>query len=278
MAGNDGGSPVTHFGRQVRKERLARGWSIHELSRRTGIAAGHLSRIENGKRPPTENVATTCDAVFAERKGWFLEYYEESKSWVPAGFRSWPEYEDKAATLRAWMPGIMHGLLQTEDYARALLETSPGATAEMVTGRLTARMQRQRRVLTRDNPPRAWFVVDQLSLYRQVGGPDVMEGQMRRLAAVAAMPNVTVQVLPAVAHPANASELIVTESAAYTESLNGGYVFTEEETVSRLLQLFHSIHCESYRASESLRMIERLGEAWATGGNPLTRTPTEALA
>jgi len=72
MAGNDGGSPVTHFGRQVRKERLARGWSIHELSRRTGIAAGHLSRIENGKRPPTENVATACDAVFAERKGWFL--------------------------------------------------------------------------------------------------------------------------------------------------------------------------------------------------------------
>ena len=138
-------------------------------------------------------------------------------------------------------------------------------------------MERQRRVLMRDDPPRAWFVVDQLSLYRQVGSPDVMEGQMRRLAEVAAMPNVTVQVLPAVAHPANASELIVTESAAYAESLNGGYVFTEEETVSRLLQLFHSIHCESYRASESLRMIERLGEAWATGGNPLTRTPTRLL-
>ena len=82
MAGNEGGSPVTHFGRQVRKERLARGWSIHELSRRTEIAAGHLSRIENGKRPPTENVAVACDGVFPERRGWFLEYYEESKTWV----------------------------------------------------------------------------------------------------------------------------------------------------------------------------------------------------
>ena len=87
-----------------------------------------------------------------------------------------------------------------------------------------------------------------------------------------------VQVDPQTHEAAGKPELIVTESAAYTESLNGGYVFTEEETVSRLLQLFHSIHCESYRASESLRMIERLGEAWATGGNPLTRTPTEALA
>jgi transcriptional regulator with XRE-family HTH domain len=88
MAGNDGGSPVTHFGRQVRKERLARGWSIHELARRTGIAAGHLSRIENGKRPPTENVATACDAVFAERKGWFLEYVRhEAPCCIPGSVR-----------------------------------------------------------------------------------------------------------------------------------------------------------------------------------------------
>ena len=106
----------------------------------------------------------------------------------------------------------------------------------------------------------------------------LMAAQMGHLVAVAAMPNVTVQVLPAVAHPATASELIVTESAAYAENVVGGYVFTEEETVSRLVRLFHTIDCESHRASESLRMIERLGEAWATGGNPLTRTPTEALA
>ena len=82
MAGNtDQGSvtAVTHFGRQVRKERLARGWSIHELSARTGIAAGHLSRIENGKRPPTENIAAACDLVFPERRGWFTEYYQESR-------------------------------------------------------------------------------------------------------------------------------------------------------------------------------------------------------
>jgi transcriptional regulator with XRE-family HTH domain len=124
VAGNNGGGAVMHFGRHVRKERAARGWSIHELSSRTGIAAGHLSRIENGKRPPTENVAQACDHVFPERKGWFREYYEESRTWAPAGFRDWPEYENKASTLRAWSPGILHGLLQTEAYARAVLDTS----------------------------------------------------------------------------------------------------------------------------------------------------------
>ena len=84
---------------------------------------GHVSRIENGKRPPTENVATACDAVFPERRGWFTEYYEESRHWaeVPASFRSWPEYEDKAAALRDWSPSIVTGLLQAEDYARALI-------------------------------------------------------------------------------------------------------------------------------------------------------------
>jgi hypothetical protein len=65
---------------------------------------GHLSRIENGKRPPTENLAAACDAAFPERRGWFSEYYEEMRTWseVPAAFKDWSELEDKAATLSAW--------------------------------------------------------------------------------------------------------------------------------------------------------------------------------
>jgi transcriptional regulator with XRE-family HTH domain len=274
MAANSGGNPATHFGRQMKKERLARGWSLREFSARTGISFTHLSRIENGHRPPTEAVAEACDRVFPERHGWFLEYYEESKSWTPAAFRSWGEYEDKAATLRAWSPGVLHGLVQTEAYARALLETASGATAEMVTSRLAGRMERQKRVLLRENPPTAWFVVDELSLYREVGSAQVMADQMRSLADVAAVPNVVVQVLPAVAHPAGASGFIVADDAAYAEHVVGGYTFTEQETVTSLLRLFSTIHSESFRASESLKMLEGMAEAWMTGVSPLTRTPT----
>jgi Domain of unknown function (DUF5753)/Helix-turn-helix len=274
VAGNYSGNPVTHFGRQVRKERLARGWSIHELARRTGVAAGHLSRIENGKRPPTETIAAKCDVVFPERRGWFTEYYEESRTWTPPGFRDWREHEDTAASLRAWMPGIVHGLLQTEEYARALLQTAPAVTGEMITVRLTARMERQQRVLMRDDPPLAWLLVDQLALYRLVGSPEIMAAQMRHLLAVAGMPNVTLQVLPAVAHPANASELIVTDNAAYAEHVAGGYVFTEEETVTRMARLFHTILSESYRASDSAAMIEEVGQKWTAGASPASQTPT----
>ena len=256
---------------------MARGWSIHEMSARTGIAAGHLSRIENGLRPPTLNIATKCDAVFPERKGWFTDFYEESRTWAPAGFRSWAEYEDMAADLRLWMPGIVHGLVQTEAYAHALLATSPGATEEMVNGRLRSRMERQRRVLMRDDPPAVFCVVDHIALYRCVRSPEVMAAQMRHLAATAAMPNVTMQVLPAVEHPATASGLVLADGAAYAEHVAGGFTYTDDETVSSLTRLFTSIHSECYRASESLAIIRKAEQLW-NGASQATAAPTAGTA
>ena len=278
MAVKNENSASTHFGRQMRKERLAHGWTLREFSARTGVDIGQASRIETGKQPPTEKVARACDAVWPERRGWFLEYYEESKSWTPAGFRSWGEYEDRAVSLRAWSPGVLHGLVQTEAYARAMLETASGATAEMVSSRLTSRMERQKRVLMREEPPMAWFIIDELSLYREVGSAQVMAEQMRYLADIAAIPTVVVQVLPAVAHPAGASGFIVADDAAYAEHVAGGYTFTEQETVTSLLKLFNTIHSESFRASESLRMLEGMEQEWMTGVSPLTRTPTAGTA
>jgi len=273
MAANTENSAATHFGRQMKKERIAHGWSLREFSARTGTDFTTLSRIENGHRPPNENVAMACDAVFPERRGWFLEYYEESKSWVPAGFRDWPELENKANTLHVWSPGVVDGLVQTESYARALLATMPGATAEMVSSRLTSRMERQRRTLMRDDPPDVCCVIDHAALYRCVGSPEVMAAQMRHLAGVAAMPTVVMQVLPAVAHPATQSGFMVTDSAAYAEHVIGGYTYTEPETVTRLARLFDTIRAECYRASESAAIIRKAGALW-TGERAATAEPT----
>jgi transcriptional regulator with XRE-family HTH domain len=271
MAVNNGGSPATYFGRQMRKERLARGWSLREFSARTGINIGSASQIENGKRPPTGAVAAGCDVAFPERRGWFTEYYEESKSWLPPGLRSWAEHEDKAARLEIWSPGIVHGLFQTEDYARVLIAALPGVTADVAAARLASRMERQRRVLMREDPPQASYVLDHTALHRCVGSPEVMAGQMDHLAELSAMPHVTMQVLPAVGHPATASELIIADNnAAYTEHLAAGGVYTENDMVTRLERIFASIRGESYRASESVAMIRKAGEAWTAGVSPVT--------
>lgn len=280
MTGSQVNGAAGHFGRQMKKERLARGWSILELAQRMGVDPAHLGRVESGKRPPTENLAAKCDAVFPERRGWFAEFHDESRHWpeVPATFKSWPEYEDKAAVLRDWSPSIVTGLLQTEDYARALISVQPHITQETANARLANRMQRQQRVMARDNPPAAWFIVDELSLYREVGSAESMAAQLRHLLEAAAMPKVTVQVLPAIAHPVNASGFLMADDAVWIEHAAGGFVYTEEELVSGIALRFDSLRAESYRASESLALIERLEGIWKAGASPLTRTATAGIA
>lgn len=270
----------------MRKERLARGWSLPELSERMGavdngqgINHGHLSRIERGVRPPTEKIADLCDAVFPERRGWFREYYEESKSWTPAGFRNWAEFEDKAASLRVWSPGIMHGLVQTEGYARALIDIEPGTTEEIARVRLANRMARQRRVLYRDDPPSVWFVVDVMALYRLVGSPEVMATQMDRLLEIAALPRVTLTVMPPVGHPANASEFIIADdTAGYAEHMISGFTYTEDVSVSSLVVRFDRLRGECLRVSESLTLIREMRETWTAGVSPLIRGATAGPA
>lgn len=277
MSANKINSAATHLGRQMKRDRQAHGWTLRELAARTGINFATLSRVENGKRPFFEKLAVACDGQFPERRGWYLTYYEESKSWMPAGFRSWGEYEDKAAIIRAWSPSFLHGLLQTSDYADAQLRTASDATAEMTSARLASRMERQRRVLYRPEPPTAYFVVDELSLYRCVGSPEIMATQMRHLAEVARLSHAVVQVLPAVAHPAGASGFVVTDQAAYAEHVIGGYVFTDTETVTGTLRLFSTIQSESDKASVSLAKIERMTEIW-TGVRAHTQMPMAATA
>jgi len=264
----------------MKKERLARGWSLMELAQRMGVDAAHLGRVESGKRPPTEKLATRCDDVFPERRGWFSEFYGESQHWpeVPASFKSWPEYEDKATSLRVWSPSIIHGLLQTEAYTRTLISVQPQITQETITSRLASRMERQKRVLERDDPPSAWFIIDELSLYREVGGPGAMAAQLRHLLEVAGMPKVTIQVLPAVAHPVNASGFLMADDAVWIEHAASGFVYTEQEVISRIALRFDSLRGECYRVSESLALVERLECIWKAGASPLTRMATAETA
>ena len=279
MAGNKTNGAATHLGRQMKRDRLAHGWSLRELSARTGIDYATLSRVENGKRPATEKLAAACDRVFPERRNWYSTYYDESKSWVPAGFRSWAEYEDKAVTLRIWAPAIIHGLLQTEKYARVMAAVYPGVTDEVVAVRLASRMQRQQRVMFRADPPDVHAIVDEAALYRRVGSAEIMAEQMSQLLEVSALDHVRLQVMPAIEHPCNTSEMIIADDAAYTESLAGGGTYTGTDTPNRLSRLFVTLAGECYRVSESRLIIERMRDTWtAFGERARTQAATAAAA
>lgn len=275
MTGRNANGVAGHFGRQMKKERTAKGWTLTELSHRTGVNDAHLGRIEHGNRPPTEAVALKLDEVFPHRRGWFHEFWQELQTWAPPGFRNWPEYEDKATYLGDWWPSLVSGLLQSEEYARALLSVHLGATDEIVNARLKSRMERQRRLFAHE--VRMHYLIDELALYRRVGSPEVMAAQMRHLVKLSELPDVTLQVVPAIAHPAAGNGFIITNDATYTEHVRGGMVFTDDETVTAVARLFDSLRAESYRASESLVIIERAESLW-TGGQAATPGRTAARA
>jgi hypothetical protein len=90
--------------------------------------------------------------------------------------------------LRVWSPSIVHGLQQTEDYARVLLSVHPDVADEVVGTRLAGRMARQKRLFARDVP--MLFLIDQLALYRLVGSPEIMAAQLQHLVTMASRPRV----------------------------------------------------------------------------------------
>jgi transcriptional regulator with XRE-family HTH domain len=98
MSGQVSSSVAKYFGAQLAKERKRAKLSMLALSKITGIDNGHLGRIERGERSPTANIARCLDdAFFPDGEGAkFLELYEASRSWVPAAFRAWSEYEEQA--------------------------------------------------------------------------------------------------------------------------------------------------------------------------------------
>jgi transcriptional regulator with XRE-family HTH domain len=256
---------------------LAHGWSLREFAARSGVDLSTASLIENGKRPPNDRVATACDEVFPERKGWFTEWLLDIRAApeIPATFRNWRDYEDKSATLRAWTPSIIDGLAQTEDYARAQIATESGISAAAKEARVRERMARQQRILMREHPPRLTLLTDEAALYRLVGTPKVMAVQLHHLLDMADRPNVTLQVMPEVAHASVASEYLIADDAVWAESVIAGGVHVTPEILTAVEARFDSLRGECMKVSESLALIERLEKAWSGGSRPTRRVKAE---
>jgi len=106
-----------------------------------------------------------------------------------------------------------------------------------------------------------------------------MARQLAHLLEVAALPHVTLQVMPAMEHCLNASGLVIAdERATYAENVASGFVYTDEQTVSTFSLRLDTLRGECYRVSESTTLLERMQERWATGVSPLSVMPTEASA
>ncbi|RFS86414.1 XRE family transcriptional regulator [Actinomadura spongiicola] len=254
--------PKPTYAPSVRARRLARwlrdfrrrsGLSQDAVAARLGWSQGKVGHLESGRnKAAPHDVALMLDiygvvtperemvlelAERAEQRGWWTDYIDVLSSPYVA-------LEDEASTIGDWTPQVVPGLLQTPDYARALLTAwNLDSTSDReIERRLQARMARQTIITRTEAPPSLHVILDESVLARQIGGPEVQRDQMHRLVREARRPNVTIQVLPtsAGAHDGLEGGFILLRFAeptdpdvAYTEGFHGATYLETPHLVSR---------------------------------------------
>jgi transcriptional regulator with XRE-family HTH domain len=268
-------SPLRVFGAELRHYRTRAGMSQDQLGGRVYCSGDLVGKVENGQRTPTEEFATACDGVPELGTGGALTRLREllrdylKQQAYPGWFVGWPDKEAEAKTLRWFEPLLVPGLMQTEDYARAVFRTRVGATDDEIGEMVAARIERQA-ILDRDAPPMLWVVVDEGVLRRPVGGKHVMREQLNRLMASARRPNIVVQVIPGGvgAHEGlRGGAFIVAESrsapsAAYQDTAARGQVIEDADDIGALMVLWDTLRSEALSRVASLDLIEEVAKTW----------------
>ncbi|SCL58802.1 helix-turn-helix domain-containing protein [Micromonospora peucetia] len=181
------------------------GQTAESLAAQVGVDPKTAARwVSQGRIPQTRHRAQVAEILNKDIEELWPDALKRRE---PAWFRPWTEIEREASGLRWFESAVLPGLLQTEEYARAVLKSGPlMADAEAY---VDARLRRQAAVLERPRPPLLVFVIDEAALRR--GDPEVMQPQLDHLIELARRPNVLVHVLPLNAglHPGQAGPFII---------------------------------------------------------------------
>jgi transcriptional regulator with XRE-family HTH domain len=189
-------NPLAFFAAEMKRLRAALGMTQEQLAEAAGYAPATVAAIETCRLLPSEEFAQHIDKALGT-DGHFerLQSLVEQTSVLP-WFRDLVETERKAASIQTYESYLIPGLLQTEDYARhAVSATRPRLSDEDIQRAVTLRMTRQE-ILTQDNPPRLWVIIDESVLRREVGGKEVMHAQCGHLLDMGRQSHIAIQVIP----------------------------------------------------------------------------------
>ncbi|BCJ26400.1 helix-turn-helix domain-containing protein [Actinocatenispora sera] len=252
----DAGAVRRAYAAELRRARNAAGLTQEQLAARICYSTGLVSMIETGRRPPSVDFTSRCDKLLGT--GGTLARLLPAQSDYPEWFRDFVTLEAEALAIREVEVQVMPGLLQTEEYARAVLRNSwPPKDPDEIERRLAARVRRQQ-ILDRDDPPLLSVILNESVLHIPVGGPDVMRSQCRYLLAMAERPHIEIQVLTfaATARAPMGGGFTVLDFAAgppvaYAESLANSQVVNDPNIVQRYGRAFDAM-CRRALAPEQL--------------------------
>ncbi|MDN3355055.1 helix-turn-helix transcriptional regulator [Actinomadura sp. DC4] len=192
------------------------------------------------------------------------DWWHPYKAMLSEEYTTYIAYEGEAEELLMFELSIIPGLLQTEEYTRALTGAGPAELdADEIEQRVKIRGER-RRVLERPDPVRLFAVIDEAALRRPVGGPEVMRAQLQHLVQMAAHPKVTLQVLPFAAgpHPGTGGRFTILRfpgppGAVYIETI-AGELFIQSGGVDQYQSVFRRLNAKALSPEATIEMLDEM--------------------
>ncbi|ACZ89980.1 helix-turn-helix domain-containing protein [Streptosporangium roseum] len=268
------------LGSQLRRLREAKGLSREEAAHLIRGSESKISRMELGRVGLRERDVADLLTFYgvedeaarsavmdlllrANEPGWWHRFNDLLPSW----FQTYVGLEEAASRIRTYEVQFVPGLLQTEEYAKAVITAgSAGVAPEEITRRVDLRMERQQ-VLDRPDGPFFWAVIDEAALRRPIGGTEVMRAQLEHLLDLMRQPNITIQVMPFSfgGHSAEGGAFSVLRfqdqelpDVVYVEQLASALYLDKREEVDRYSEVMERLCAVSTTPGETTEILRRI--------------------
>lgn len=272
------------LGSELRKLRDAAGMTAEEVATASMVSQSKISRLENGRRSISQrDVRDLCDvysvtdeamraslmemARESRQRGWWHDFND-----MPTPYSVYIGLEAEASSIRAYESSFVPGLLQTEQYAQAVVEgTQPDTDALSVQRRVQVRMKRQDRVNGENPLGSLWTVIDEAVLRREVGSKEVMAHQLKHMLELSQRSNITIQVIPFShgAHPGMTGTFSLLEfpesadsTVVYFEGVTSDLYLEKEADVRRYTSLYDHLRAAALGVAETRSLIADIEEGY----------------
>jgi transcriptional regulator with XRE-family HTH domain len=265
-------SPLAFFRAELKRLRQRAGSTQADVAEQTNYALATVSAYETGTRIPSADFAERADRLFGTDGDLArLQQLVERVS-VRPWFRDRVDVERKAREIHEYESYQVPGLLQTSDYARAIVSSvRPVLPDDAIERAVALRMTRQQILepdedapLDQDNALRMWAIIDESALNRVVGGPEIMRAQREHLLIMAQRPNVTIQIIPdaegATCAFGRAFAVLVSRSSnssvVYFEDVGTARYISDRDEVSRHELIFDYLRSYALNDTQSIEVIK----------------------